>query len=650
LNKKDKKKDKKDSKEKDKKKDKKDKKEKKEKREKSTSRASNSIVSETSANSPLISKVASKEEKVSEKIEKLSKQLSESSNATNNSLKNSLKTVKPIPIPGNNVQAVTEKLSTNSDIHSIQSKSSNSQKEEKDPPPIPPRPTGEKVVTGLKSLIGKLTETERKSSLEQDIVEDFVDIVDSNSSESEIPQPKSYNPNSFAERFLHETGQLADNIENSHKDSHKNKKMVDLPVKNHHQDKVGFGTLPNQIHQIAIKRGFEFTLMVCGESGLGKSTLLNSLFLTNIYGAEYPGPSKRATKTVDVQESDIDLTEGGVNLRLTVVDTPGYGDNVDNTHAWERISNFVEQKFERYLNDESRVRRSARPSDKRVHACLYFLSPTGHGIRALDIEFMKQLHDKVNIIPVIAKADCMTPEELHQFKKTIMYQIQDNMINIYTFPVIENEKETNKIRSKIPFAVIGSNYVMEGNDGKRVRARQYPWGFAEIENTDHCDFAHLRRMLLQTHMQDLIDVTQNIHYENYRHKKLSPVVYSILPDSASNQDAASTDYDSSIADKNPIEQIEDEKRNHKERMQQMEKEMEQVFQLKVQEKRKRLKDSELELQRRHEQMKKKMEDEWDTLDKRRANFEQEKKRWEEEHKTHLIKMEKNRDTRKKGLF
>ena len=174
--------------------------------------------------------------------------------------------------------------------------------------------------------------------------------------------------------------------------------------------------------------------------------------------------------------------------------------------------------------------------------------------------------------------------------------------------------------------------------------------FLEIENTDHCDFAHLRRMLLQTHMQDLIDVTQNIHYENYRHKKLSPVVYSILPDSASNQDAASTDYDSSIADKNPIEQIEDEKRNHKERMQQMEKEMEQVFQLKVQEKRKRLKDSELELQRRHEQMKKKMEDEWDTLDKRRVNFEQEKKRWEEEHKTHLIKMEKNRDTRKKGLF
>ncbi len=40
-------------------------------------------------------------------------------------------------------------------------------------------------------------------------------------------------------------------------------------------------------------------------------------------------------------------------------------------------------------------------------------------LKFLDIEFMKQLHDRVNIIPVIAKADTMTPEELTSFKQRV---------------------------------------------------------------------------------------------------------------------------------------------------------------------------------------------------------------------------------------
>ena len=47
---------------------------------------------------------------------------------------------------------------------------------------------------------------------------------------------------------------------------------------------VGFANLPNQVHRKSVKKGFEFTLMVAGESGLGKSTLIDSLFLTDLYG------------------------------------------------------------------------------------------------------------------------------------------------------------------------------------------------------------------------------------------------------------------------------------------------------------------------------------------------------------------------------
>ena len=46
---------------------------------------------------------------------------------------------------------------------------------------------------------------------------------------------------------------------------------------------IGFATLPEQVHRKTVKRGFDFTLLVVGEAGLGKSTLVNSLFLTELY-------------------------------------------------------------------------------------------------------------------------------------------------------------------------------------------------------------------------------------------------------------------------------------------------------------------------------------------------------------------------------
>ena len=199
-------------------------------------------------------------------------------------------------------------------------------------------------------------------------------------------------------------------------------------------------------------------------------------------------------------------------------------------------------------------------------------------------------------------------------------------------------------------------HILETNN-KRLRARQYPWGFAEIENNDHCDFSTLRKMLLQTHMQDLIDTTATLHYENFRQRKLSPVVSTLIDNvSFSNVQPNGNGEAGSMGgsgendthsmnfknDRNPIEQIEDEKRTHKERMQQMEREMEQVFQLKVKEKKKRLQDSEMELQRRHETMQKKMNDEWEQLDMRRRAFEENKRKWEDDNKVHLDKLAKTK--------
>lgn len=59
-----------------------------------------------------------------------------------------------------------------------------------------------------------------------------------------------------------------------------------------------------------------------------------------------------------------------------------------------------------------------------------------------------------------------------------------------------------------------------------------------------------------------------------------------------------------ISFRNPLAQMEEEKREHEAKMKKMEAEMEQVFEMKVKEKKQKLKDSELELTRRHEERKK----------------------------------------------
>uniref|UniRef100_A0A4X1W5W4 Septin n=2 Tax=Boreoeutheria TaxID=1437010 RepID=A0A4X1W5W4_PIG len=340
---------------------------------------------------------------------------------------------------------------------------------------------------------------------------------------------------------------------------------------------VGFANLPNQVYRKSVKRGFEFTLMVVGESGLGKSTLINSLFLTDLYSPEYPGPSHRIKKTVQVEQSKVLIKEGGVQLLLTIVDTPGFGDAVDNSNCWQPVIDYIDSKFEDYLNAESRVNRRQMP-DNRVQCCLYFIAPSGHGLKPLDIEFMKRLHEKVNIIPLIAKADTLTPEECQQFKKQIMKEIQEHKIKIYEFPETDDEEENKlvkKIKDRLPLAVVGSNTIIEVN-GKRVRGRQYPWGVAEVENGEHCDFTILRNMLIRS----------------------------------------------------PLAQMEEERREHVAKMKKMEMEMEQVFEMKVKEKVQKLKDSEAELQRRHEQMKKNLEAQHKELEEKRRQFEDEKANWE----------------------
>ncbi|ODN84532.1 hypothetical protein L202_00463 [Cryptococcus amylolentus CBS 6039] len=286
-------------------------------------------------------------------------------------------------------------------------------------------------------------------------------------------------------------------------------------------DGIGIANLPNQRHKITSQHGAHFTIMVVGQSGLGKTTLINTLFATEIcsprnYRQRF---AKQMDKTTEVEILKADLEERGFNIKLTVIDTPGFGDYVNNRDSWSPIVDFIDDQHESYMRQEQQPHRKDK-QDLRIHACLYFIKPTGTTLKPLDVEIMKKLGTRVNLIPVIAKADTMTPEDLLNFKQIVRETIAAQNISIYSPPSDPEDEaaaeHARAMQAVMPFSIIGSTTDVTTPDGRVVKGREYLWGVAEVENEEHCDFKKLRSLLIRTYMLDLTTSTEEKHYEAYR--------------------------------------------------------------------------------------------------------------------------------------
>ncbi|KAI0239387.1 Septin spn4 [Massospora cicadina] len=153
------------------------------------------------------------------------------------------------------------------------------------------------------------------------------------------------------------------------------------------------------------------------------------------------------------------------------------GDFVNNNDSWIPILNFIESQFQSYFFQEQQPDRLAI-NDMRISVCLYFLRPTGH------------------------------------------------RIEVFKCPVDHSDPIDNQIASEInesmPFAIVGSDRVVQNKSGEEVLGREYPWGVVEVENDEHCDFRKLRNLLIRTNMLDLIMSTDEKGIGELRKKRENP--------------------------------------------------------------------------------------------------------------------------------
>ncbi|KAJ2908541.1 Cell division control protein 11 [Coemansia aciculifera] len=282
---------------------------------------------------------------------------------------------------------------------------------------------------------------------------------------------------------------------------------------------------PSSYRHKSEKRGMTYNIMLVGQAGLGRRTFLNTLCERAVI-ASPDAPNPETANVADPMKFDtyeVAMEEEGTRISLTVIDTPGFGDGLDNTSCFKQLQDYIEAQFDEVLVEESRVKRNRRYRDHRIHVLVYFIAPTGHSLRELDIELIRRLGEYVNIIPVIGRADSFTVEELDAFRANVMRDIVYYKLPVYNFCWDETDSEAlvenREIMDHIPFSVVTCDEVFDNEYGS-VRIRRYPWGTIEIDDEAQCDFALLRYILLNSHIADLINYTEDMLYENYRTRKL----------------------------------------------------------------------------------------------------------------------------------
>lgn len=265
--------------------------------------------------------------------------------------------------------------------------------------------------------------------------------------------------------------------------------------------------------QRSVRHVKRYNVLVVGESRLGKSTIIDQLLQTQrISRAKCSPADSKVSPFACRNESEIEtmlLKHKRSKLVLSLIETPGFGPSSMGTDCWQPVLDEIKGRISKYMSEENSINRRV-VVDHRIHCCVYFLSPFASGLRPVDVEFMKSTSKLVNIIPVIAKVDTMTTQESKKLKVKIIEDCEKHDISIFNPEMFDLADVIAP-----PYTVIGGDAVVYSDSGQKI-GRQYPWGFAEVNNEEHCDYITLHDILLKTCIEDFIEYTDSVLYENYR--------------------------------------------------------------------------------------------------------------------------------------
>ncbi|KAF7700660.1 Cell division control protein 10 [Cucumispora dikerogammari] len=263
---------------------------------------------------------------------------------------------------------------------------------------------------------------------------------------------------------------------------------------------IGFAEYADLVREESIAKGFFLNVLFIGRRGLGTKTLINSIFNTHII-------SKDRKNGIVIHSAA--LEEDNITLNVSITTLHELDINQVKEVIEQSNSNYIET-HENLMNNKDR--------DYRIHACV-FLLPSDE-LSMEELTCLKYLSNVCNLIPIMAKSDCYTNEELNEKRSFYKQFFKNHQINVFSPPVFTHSDESvyrqkEEIDNKIPLSIIASEDVVQ-KGSEILRVREYNWGKIYINDETSSDFLLLRKILIGQNFIDLIYLTESVFFDKFK--------------------------------------------------------------------------------------------------------------------------------------
>ncbi|WVR05435.1 hypothetical protein IAU60_002451 [Kwoniella sp. DSM 27419] len=356
------------------------------------------------------------------------------------------------------------------------------------------------------------------------------------------------------------------------------------------------------------RRGAASTLnvVVAGGKDTGKTSFVRLLLASSMGDGQLDHVGQFSPAPTLHPQAHTFISDIGDRLQVHIIDTPGLDlTPMDPVRQVERergvlgLNQLVEGRYDELWREERKVRRKVGVEDGLVHLVLYTLdarnvlrpdlpvsdelvdwscaglfepgecsqgasdpvatsqayaSPES-GLSEIDLDIIRRLSRRSNVLPMLTHADGLTSSELALVKSVVRRDLsrkgadlsgggfgifgldEDDLDDSSTFDEdsnelggdkgadVDNDHEEEHGRGSrtgsthshsvtppdhLPFAVFASD----------LSPRSYPWGDADVHNPAHSDLQALRDAIFDDRATQLRESTREVLYERYRTERL----------------------------------------------------------------------------------------------------------------------------------